>query len=178
MFTVLCHETKGLQLQTAALTAKLAILPIARPPTRQKVATVAAISTSSRRPCNLGLCSREGADIMQRLDKYPLVAPNARRMVMNKTSELMIGVVGELVGDDWTLHIKNKGIKAVLARESIKRRFESQMRSRGNEQIYRPEKSPILNMRKWIALKSRGCVAGLVVCTEAVIGGKTACALQ
>lgn len=59
---------KGLQPQKAAFTAKLAILPSDKPPMRQKLATVAATSTSSGLPFSLGLCSKEGADIMHKLE--------------------------------------------------------------------------------------------------------------
>jgi hypothetical protein len=62
------HEMKGLQLQIAARTPKLKKLPRANPPTSEKLATVAAISTSSNRPFNLRLCSTDGAAIMHRLE--------------------------------------------------------------------------------------------------------------
>lgn len=50
------------------LTAKLAMPPVANPAARQKLATVAATSTSSARPFSLGLCSSEGAAIMHELE--------------------------------------------------------------------------------------------------------------
>lgn len=76
------YSLNGLQLHTAALTAKLARLPVVRPPTKQNDATVAATSTSSARPCSLGLCTTEGADIMHMLETYPLLRPNMSRMSM------------------------------------------------------------------------------------------------
>lgn len=63
------YAVKGLHWQIALLTAKLAALPNTKPPTRQKLATVAATSTSSTRPLSFGLCSIEGALIMHKLDR-------------------------------------------------------------------------------------------------------------
>ena len=85
------HVLKGLHLQIIPLTAKLNILPSANPATKQKLATVAATSTSSALPLSLGLCSNDDADIKQRLDTYPFDNPNRPRMTMNNKSELMIG---------------------------------------------------------------------------------------
>ena len=83
------YSRNGLQSQIALLTAKLEKLPIAKPPIRQKLATVAATSTSSTRPFSLGLCSTEGAAIMHKLDIHPVLIPNRRRMNMKRKSELM-----------------------------------------------------------------------------------------
>jgi len=93
---------------------------------------------------------------------------------MNNASELISGVVIGAVADLWILQNRNRGIKQVRAKDSVRRRFADHMTTEGKAQIYRPRKSPTLNMRKWIALKRSGCVLGLVGCIEAVIGGKTA----
>lgn len=50
----------------------------------------------------------------------------------------------------------------VRATDRVKRRLESHMRNIGNEQTYRPKKSPTLKTRKCKAVKSKGCVAGFV----------------
>jgi len=121
---------KGLQSQTAARTAKLAILPIASPPTRQKVSTVAATSTSSLRPFSLGLCSKDGADIIHRLETWPFENPNTSKMNMYRISELMMGDGGS-VEERWMLHMRNRGMKSVRAKESVSSRLADQMTKRG-----------------------------------------------
>ena len=63
------QERKGLQSQMAALTPKLAKLPTANPPTKKKVPTVAATSTSSTRPLRRWLCSTDGAAIIHMLQQ-------------------------------------------------------------------------------------------------------------
>ena len=80
------------------------------------------------------MCSTLGAAIMQRLETYPLLQPNAKRMSMKSTSELMIGIEVE-VAERWTLHIKNRGIKSVLAKDSDTSRFADQIITRSNWQI-------------------------------------------
>lgn len=87
----------GLHEHTIARTMKLKILPITNPPTRQKLAIGAAMSTSSLRPFNRGLCSRDGAAIRPMLDTYPLLTPRANNSSMYNRSELMMGGVD---GDD------------------------------------------------------------------------------
>ncbi len=62
------YSLNGLQSHTVARTAKLSTLPTARPPTKQKLATVAATSTSSARPLRRGLCVTDGAAIMHMLE--------------------------------------------------------------------------------------------------------------
>jgi hypothetical protein len=57
-------------------TAKDVMLPHASPPTRQKLATVAAVSTSSLRPFRFGFLSTFGAAIIQSVLNQPLVRPN------------------------------------------------------------------------------------------------------
>jgi hypothetical protein len=150
------HSRNGLQPHTAALTPKLVRLPTANPITRQKVATVAAVSTSSFRPSNLGLCSSDGADMMHKLEMYPFVHPKTNIMSMNTTSELIIGVEVEVDGDRCMLHKRNKGMKSVRAKERTRRRFADQILTIGNAHMDRPKKSPTLNARKWIALKRSG----------------------
>lgn len=78
----------------ALRTAKLAILPNTNPPTRQKLATVAATSTSATRPLSLGLCSTDGAAIIHKLEVYPFDHPNTNSIRKKVISELMKGVVG------------------------------------------------------------------------------------
>jgi hypothetical protein len=117
-----------------ARTTKLAMLPNASPATSAKPATVAATSTSSFLPCKRGLCSSDGADIIHKLDTYPLDIPNANRMSMTNMSELMIGDLGIAESGRWMLHSKNKGMNNVLASERESSLREDQMRIRGNEQ--------------------------------------------
>lgn len=69
-------------------------------------------------------------------------------------------------------------MKRVRARESVRRRLADQTTSRGKEQMYRPRKSPMLKMKKCIALKSKGWVAGFVGRIEIVIGGNTDCRIE
>lgn len=90
---------------------------------------------------------------------------------MNTTSELMMGGEEIVVDGRWTLHIKNRGTKRVRARESVSSLLADHIKRLGKEQTYLPMKSPTLKTRKWVALKRRGCVLGLVGCTEVVIGG-------
>lgn len=158
-------------MQIALLTAKLAILPKTSPATRQKLATVAATSTSATRPLSFGLCSTEGAAIIQRLETHPFDHPKVKRMQKNAISELMKGGVGSAEEGRCTLHRRNRGIKRTRAKEMARIRDPDQTIMNGNEQAYLPRKSPRLKTRKWIALKSSGWVAGLVGCTDSVIGG-------
>lgn len=144
-----------------ALTAKLAILPSDNPPTRQKLATVAATSTSSGLPFSLGLCSRDGADIMHMLVRYPFERPNKKRISMNRKSELMIASVSTVVGSRWILHMRKRGMNSVRVSERVRRRFADHMSKDWNEHIYRPKKSPMLNTRKCIALNNNECIVGL-----------------
>ena len=83
----------GLHEHTIARTMKLKLLPITNPPTRKKLAIGAARSTSSLRPFNRGLCSREGAAIRHMLDTYPLLIPRASKSNMYNKSELIMGGV-------------------------------------------------------------------------------------
>ena len=53
---------------------------------------------------------------------------------MKSTSELMIGIEVE-VAERWTLHIKNRGIKSVLAKDSDTSRFADQIITRSNWQM-------------------------------------------
>ena len=168
------HVLKGLHSQIIPLTTKLDILPSTNPPTKQKVATVAATSTSSALPSSLELCSNDDADIKQRLDTYPFDNPNKPRMTMNNKSELMIGSYTTVAGPRWMLHIKNNGMNSVRASDKTRSRLADHTSSLGNEQIYRPKKSPTLKTRKWIAVKSNGWVSGFVGLMEIVIGGNTA----
>lgn len=140
---------KGLQSHTAARTAKLAILPTANPPTRQKLATVAATSTSSLLPFSRGLCSSDGADIMQRLDTYPFENPKTRRISMYTKSELISGADAGTKGERWMLHIRNKGMNSVRARDMVRRRLADQIAKRGFATMVRPQKSLMLKTRKW-----------------------------
>jgi hypothetical protein len=72
------------------------------------------------------------------------------------------------------LHIKKRGTKSVRRNDKVRRRLSDQMSKRGNEQRYRPAKSPMLNTRKWAALNRSGCVSGFVGLIDAVMGGNTA----
>ena len=168
------HVLKGLHSQITPLTTKLNILPSANPPTKQKDATVAATSTSSALPLSLGLCSNDDADIKQRLDTYPFDNPNKPRMTMNNKSELMIGSCTAAAGPRWTLHIKNNGMNSVRASDKARSRLADHTSNFGNEQIYRPKKSPMLKTRKWTAAKTNGWVSGFVGLIDIVIGGNTA----
>lgn len=82
----------------------------------------------------------------------------------------MLGVTEDLC----TLHMRKIGMKSVRAAEKLSRRRDDHTRSRGNEHKKRPVQSPMLKTKKCTALKSRGCVAGLVGWIEIVIGGNTA----
>ena len=168
------HVLKGLHSQITPLTTKLNILPSANPPTKQKDATVAATSTSSALPLSPGLCSNDGADIKQRVDTYPFDNPNKPRMTMNSKSELIIGSYTVVADPRWMLHIKNNGMNSVRASDKARSRLADHISSFGNEQIYRPRKSPTLKTRKWIAEKSNGWVSGFVGLMDIVIGGNTA----
>jgi len=75
----------------APRTAKLVTLPMAKPPTRQNCAIVAAISTCSF--FSLVFISSEVAAIIQVVDVYPLEMPNRRRTKRYIASELIKGVV-------------------------------------------------------------------------------------
>lgn len=92
------QAANGLQSHTIARTAKLAKLPNVSPPTKQKLATVAATSTSSVRPLNRGLCATDGAAIMHILDTYPFDSPNNSRISINSTSEVIMGWIA--AGED------------------------------------------------------------------------------
>lgn len=63
-----CQAVNGLHWQITPLIAKLAMLPITSPPTRKKLAIVAATSTSSIRPSRCVLCSSDGALIIHKLE--------------------------------------------------------------------------------------------------------------
>lgn len=52
------------------------------------------------------------------------------------------------VAERCTLHIRKTGMKSVRARERVSNRRADHMMSRGNEQMYRPRKSPMLKTRK------------------------------
>ncbi len=94
---------------------------------------------------------------------------------MKMASELMIGPAVDEEDAHWTLHMRKRGMKSVRRSESVSRRRADQMCTFGSEQIARPAKSPMLNMRKWIALKTSGWTEGFVDVTDIVIGGNTAC---
>ena len=172
--SLVCYWLKGLHPQIIPLTPKLNILPSANPPTKEKVTTVAATSTSSALPLSLGLCSNDDADIKQRLDTYPLENPNKQTIIMNNRSELMIGSYTTVVGPPWMLHIKNNGMNNVRESDKARSRLADHTSNFGNEQTYRPRKSPTLKTRKWTVVKSNGWMFGFVGLTEVVIGGKTA----
>jgi len=106
---------------------------------------------------------------MHRLDTYPFDNPNAVKSNMNIISDEMIG--DEVYG---MLQRRNNGMKSVRRSEMARSRLADQITNRGNAQIYRPRRSPIPNIRKWIELKRSGCMS-LVGCTEAEMAGKTAC---
>ena len=76
------------------------------------------------------------------------------------------------------LHMRKSGMKSVRANESVNNRLADQMTTLGYAQIVRPTKSPILNTRKWYALKSKGCTSGRVEMIDVVIGGNTDCVLD
>ena len=128
------YLVKGLHPQIIAATAKLNILPTANPPTEQKLATVAATSTSSALPLSLGLCSNDGAAIRQSVDTYPFDHPNKQRIIMNNQSESMIGWYTAVVDPRWTLHIKNNGTHNVRASDKRRSRLADHTTNFGNEQ--------------------------------------------
>ena len=109
------------------------MLPIANPPTRQKLATVAATSTSSFLPLSLGLCSSEGAAIMHPLDTKPFESANKNKSSMKRKSELIRGAEGNTAEGVWTLQRRKSGMNKVRARESVRSRRASQMMRRGKE---------------------------------------------
>ena len=142
------HSTNGLHLQTCARTAKLAAEPRASPPTRQKLATVAAISTSSLLPRKRGLCVAFGAAIMHMLETYPFDNPKNRSKRKKNVSDPTDGFVRLTIdvrlagtsgigwGDDgcWMLQRRKSGMKSVRASESTSRRREDQVSSLGTAQ--------------------------------------------
>ena len=166
-----CQPVNGLQLHMAALTPKLAALPMSSPPIRLKLVTVATISTSPFLPLSRGLCSRDDADMMHMLPKCPFDIPNMSRMNMYRKSER---IIGRVMGDEFgpcTLHIKKRGTKRVRSDENSKRRLADQSCNRGNEQRYRPRRSPPLNTRKWMETNKRGWMSGFIGDMDVVIGG-------
>lgn len=110
---------------------------------------------------------------MHKLDTYPFDHPKRKRRRKNTTSELMKGVVGVSLAERWMLQRRNKGMKRTRAIDIERRRFPDQMSMKGKAQTHRPRKSPILKIRKWMALNNSGWKVGLVGCIERVIGGKT-----
>jgi hypothetical protein len=149
------------------------MLPHANPPTRQKLATVAAVSMSSLLPFNFGFLSTLGAAIMHIVLSQPFVIPNTRIRAKKPISE--IAPADGRVPDVWTLHRRKSGMNAIRARDSARSRGPDHIRRGGNEQSSRPRKSPMLNMRKCVEMKIRGCESGLFGRTKTVIGGNTAC---
>jgi hypothetical protein len=79
--TLYVYNVNGLHPHTAAFTPKLTTLPRAKPPTRKKLARVAATFTSSGRPFKHGLCSNDGAAIIHRLETYPF--ENLKQKIMS-----------------------------------------------------------------------------------------------
>lgn len=69
---------------------------------------------------------------------------------------------GEEEEEFWMLQRRNNGMKRVRRSDRVRRRREDQTRKRGIAQIYRPARSPILKIRKWVAVKSRGLKDGSV----------------
>lgn len=95
-------------------------------------------------------------------------------MTMNNKSELMIGWYTAVVDPRRMLHIRNNGTNSVRASDKARSRFADHTSSFGNEQMYRPRKSPTLKTRKWIAVKSKGWIFGFVGLMKVVIGGNAA----
>jgi hypothetical protein len=93
---------------------------------------------------------------------------------MNNKSELMIGSYTTVADPRWMLHIKKIGMNSVRASDKVRSRLADHTSSFGNEQRYRPKKSPTLKTRKWTAAKSNGWVFGFVGLIKIVIGGNTA----
>ena len=93
---------------------------------------------------------------------------------MNMKSENITGAEGDPELPCWTLHIKKRGMNNVLATEIDKSRPPDHIKTLGNEQTWRPNKSARLNTKKWRAVNNNGCVYGLVGRIEVVMGGKTA----
>ena len=126
---------------------------------------------------NWGLCWSEGAPIIHIDDKYPFENPKSSMMRKNMKLEFITGGLSSGAEPGlWILHIKKRGTNIVRARDINNSLLAFQTRNTGNAQAYRPKKSPILNRRKWMALKSKGwMVLESTGWTEVVIGGKTAC---
>jgi hypothetical protein len=104
-----------------------------------------------------------------RVEMYPFDVPKARVMRKNKRSECMRGgetdpelrkwIRPDFTGEEdgsWILHAMKRGIKRVCAKERPRSRCGDQMRREGKEQRYRPNRSPTLKRRMWIALKRSG----------------------
>lgn len=77
------------------------------------------------------------------------------------------------------LQARNKGMNRVRRIVRVARRRDDQMCKRGNEQRYRPNQSPRLNIMKWREMNSIGESSMeddwvLTERIELVIGGKTA----
>ena len=102
-------------------------------------------------------------------------------MMKYSMSELMKGAdaadEGSYVGDVCgfcTLQRRKSGMKTVRRRENVQSFRGFQHANRGIEQRCRPRRSPMLNKRKWIELKSSGLNEGFVGSIDEVMGGKTA----
>lgn len=96
-------------------------------------------------------------------------------MSMKRTSELMRGPREDGEEDaHCTLHMRKTGMKSVRRSERVSRRRSDQTCMLGSELRARPAKSPMLNMRKCIAVNTNGWTDGFVEVTETVIGGNTA----
>ena len=141
------------------------------PPTRQKLATVAATSTSSLRPFSLGLCSTDAEAIIPRVETYPFDQPNAKTRNINIQSDEITGWRTSVDRGDWTLQRRNAGMNRVRRSDKTTRRRPDQMIRGGQEQTSRPKKSPMLKKKKWRELKMSRLVAESIGSTDTVIGG-------
>ena len=90
---------------------------------------------------------------------------------MKSISEFMIGVTGVVIVGRWTLQRRIKGMNNVRKRDIARIFLADQIIKRGNEQLYRPARSPMLKIKKWTAVNSEGWMPGFIGCTRTVVAG-------
>lgn len=82
-------------------------------------------------------------------------------MEKKRKSELMRGLPPEFVSaPPSTLHARNSGTNITRLNESRAMRFRDQTWNGERLHIKRPTQSPVLNTKKWTAVKSSGLDSG------------------
>jgi hypothetical protein len=82
---------------------------------------------------------------MQSVDTYPFERPRAATRSIKTKSELIMGRPPE---GCCTLHKRKMGMNRVRRIEKASARFADHVIILGKEQMYRPKKSPRLNVKK------------------------------